>query len=179
MNEWTHFFIKIYLSHFFLKRVDVSVVRERWVERHILREWTSSHIFYREPGGANACTPLQAHQRQPDRLRVPRSTAIPCTLSKSDRVVLIIWSLSSYTPVWPACPDALSSSCLLIKMWQFAKAHRVTRNKSKMHGICYLTYGHLSLISLVIQVRQTRHVGYCWRNKNKLISNILFYAWVC
>ena len=29
MNEQTHFFIKIYLSHFILERVDVSVVYER------------------------------------------------------------------------------------------------------------------------------------------------------
>ena len=32
MNERTYFFFKIYLSHFILKRVDVSVVCERWVE---------------------------------------------------------------------------------------------------------------------------------------------------
>ena len=32
-NERTkHFFIKMYLSHFILERVDVSVVCERWVE---------------------------------------------------------------------------------------------------------------------------------------------------
>ncbi len=38
MNERTHFFIKMYLSHFILERVDVSVVCERWVERHIYSE---------------------------------------------------------------------------------------------------------------------------------------------
>ena len=32
MNERTHFFINVYLSHFILERVDVSVVCERWVE---------------------------------------------------------------------------------------------------------------------------------------------------
>ena len=32
MNERTHFFIKIHLSHFILERVDVSVVCERWLE---------------------------------------------------------------------------------------------------------------------------------------------------
>ena len=33
-NEQTkHFFIKIYLSHFILERVNVSVVCERWLER--------------------------------------------------------------------------------------------------------------------------------------------------
>ena len=60
MNERTHFFIKIYLSHFILERVDASLVCERWVQRHILRERTSSHIFFWEPGGTNTCTPLQA-----------------------------------------------------------------------------------------------------------------------
>ena len=105
MNERTHFFIKIYLSHFILERVDVSVVCERWVERHILRERTSSHIFFREPRGANASTLLQACPRRPDQLRVPCLTLILCTLSKSDLVVLIMWSPPSYTPVVPECPD--------------------------------------------------------------------------
>ena len=40
-----------------------------------------------------------------DRLRVPRSTAIFCTQSKSDRVVLITWFPSGYTPVRPEWPD--------------------------------------------------------------------------
>ena len=62
MNERTHFIKNI--SHFILERVNDSVVCERWVVRHILRERTSSaHIFFQEPGGANACTPLQARQR--------------------------------------------------------------------------------------------------------------------
>ena len=35
------------------------------MERHINRERTSSsNIFYRDPGGVNACTPLQARQRR-------------------------------------------------------------------------------------------------------------------
>ena len=40
-----------------------------------------------------------------DRLRVPCSDAILCTLSKSDRVVLITWSSFGYTPVRPECSD--------------------------------------------------------------------------
>ena len=59
------------------------------------------------------------------------------TLSKSPCVVLITWSSSGYTPFRPNCPDALS--CLLITTWQLVKAHRVTRNKSKIHVICYIT----------------------------------------
>ena len=96
----------IYLSHFILEMVDVSVVCKRWVERHILRERTSSsNIFFQEPGGANACTPLQARQR---RLWSTASPPLDCDslpLSKSDRVVLITWSPSGYTPVVLECPD--------------------------------------------------------------------------
>ena len=64
---------------------------------------SSSHIFFREPGGANACTPLQARERRPDRLRVPRSTAILCTLYKSDHVVHIMYSPSGNSPVVTEC----------------------------------------------------------------------------
>ena len=61
MNERTHFFIKIYLSHFILEWVDVSVVCERWVERHILKERTSSsHIFFQETGGFQRLHPFES-----------------------------------------------------------------------------------------------------------------------
>ena len=30
--------------------------------------------------------------------------------------------------------------CLLITMWQLVKAHRVTWNKLKIHGICYIAF---------------------------------------
>ncbi len=91
----------MYLSHFILERVDVSVVCERWVERHILRERTSSsHIFL--PTLAPRCKFVRD---APDWLRVPRSTPILCTLSKSDCMALITRSPSGYTPVVPERPD--------------------------------------------------------------------------
>ena len=66
MNERTHFFIKIYLSNFILEKVDVSVVYERWVERHILRERTcSSHIFFQEPVGCQRLHPLASSSEMP------------------------------------------------------------------------------------------------------------------
>ena len=74
-----------------------------------------------------------------DWLRVPRLTAIFCTLPKSDRMVLIRWSPSGYTPIRSECPDALSSSCLLITRWQLVIAHGVTRNEPKIPVICYIT----------------------------------------
>ena len=74
-----------------------------------------------------------------DCLCVPRSTAILYTLSKSDRLVLITWPPSGYTPVRPECPDAPSSSCLVIKMWQLTKADGVIRNELKIPVICHIT----------------------------------------
>ena len=34
-------------------------------------------------------------------------------------------------------------------------------------------YGHLPPIMKIIQVRWTRHVGHCWRNKDELLNDIL------
>ena len=120
------------LSHFILERVDVSVLCERWVERYILRERTSS-FPYLMPMLAPPCKLIRDASGW---LRVTHSTD---SLPKSDRVLLITWSPSSYTPVRPECPDVLLSSCLLIKMWQLTKAHGVTRNEPKIHVICYIT----------------------------------------
>ena len=63
MNERTHFFIKIYLSHFILERVDVSVCVRDGGETYKTED-SPFHIFFQEPVGANACTPLQARQRR-------------------------------------------------------------------------------------------------------------------
>ena len=50
-------------------------------------------------------------------------------------------------------------------------------NKSwKQHPTKQLLYGHLPLFSLIIQVRWTRHVGHCWRSKDKLINNVLLWT---
>ena len=42
-------------------------------------------------------------------------------------------------PLYPIALIAMSSFSLLIKMWQLAKPHRVTRNEPKIHVICYIT----------------------------------------
>ena len=34
-------------------------------------------------------------------------------------------------------------------------------------------YGHLQPIAKTIKIRQTRHVGHCWRSRDELISNVL------
>ena len=41
------------------------------------------------------------------------------------------------------------------------------------HPTRHQLYGHLPPVTKTIQVRQTRHAGYCWRSKDKLISDVL------
>ena len=37
-------------------------------------------------------------------------------------------------------------------------------------------YGHLLPITKTIQVRRTRHSGYCWRSRDELISDVLLWT---
>ena len=110
---------------------------ERWVERHILREKTSSsHMFFQEPGGANACTPLQAETPLIGCVSLARRRfSVLCpnlTAWFSSRGLLPVTHL-----LYPSALVVLS--CLLITTWQLVKAHGITRNEPKIHGICYIT----------------------------------------
>ena len=44
--------------------------------------------------------------------------------------------------------------------------------QSTMHQL----YGHLPPIMKTIQVRRTRHAGYCWRRRDELISDVLLWT---
>ena len=46
----------------------------------------------------------------------------------------------------------------------------------RQHPTKQQLYGHLPPIMKTIQVRWTRHVGHCWRNKYELISGILLWT---
>ena len=107
-----------------------NISRKGWCFLWCVRD--SSHIFFREPGGANACTPLQARQRR------PRSTACPSL----DCLNLTAWFSSCGLLLVTHLLDLSAQivlSCLLITTWQLDKAHGVTRNEPKIHGICYIT----------------------------------------
>ena len=144
-NEWTKdTFLYKNVSHFILEKGPQFVVT--W---EIDGEtYTPRKDFFQEPGGANTCTPLQACQRRLWLTVCPSFDPILSTLSKSDRVVLITWSPSGYTPVVPKCPDVLLYPCLLITAWQLFKAHGITRSKPKIHAICYITHCHCSRSTL-------------------------------
>ena len=50
-------------------------------------------------------------------------------------------------------------------------------NKSwQQHPTKHQLYGHLPPITKTIQVRQTRHAGHCWRNRDALISDVLLWT---
>ena len=88
--------------------------------------------------GARGCQRLHPFASSSDtpRLCIPRSTAILRILSKSawfpSRDLLPVTHLFDLSAL-------IRLSCLLITTWQLVKAHRVSRNKPKIHDICYIT----------------------------------------
>ena len=54
---------------------------------------------------------------------------------------------------------------------------RAILNKSwRQHPTRHQLYGHLPPITKTIQVRWTRHAGYCWRSRDELISDVLLWS---
>ena len=54
---------------------------------------------------------------------------------------------------------------------------RAILNKSlRQHRTKQQLYGHLPPITKTMQVRRTRHAGYCWRSKDELISDMLLWT---
>ena len=44
------------------------------------------------------------------------------------------------------------------------------------HPIKQQLYGHLPLLTKTIKIRRIRHAGYCWRSRDKLISDVLLWT---
>ena len=54
---------------------------------------------------------------------------------------------------------------------------RTILNKSwRQHPTNQQLYGHLPLITKTIQVRRTRHAGYCWGSKDKVVNDVLLWT---
>ena len=49
----------------------------------------------------------------------------------------------------------------------------ILKKSWKQHPTKHQLYGHQPPISKTIQIRRTRHAGYCWRSKGELISDVL------
>ena len=59
----------------------------------------------------------------------------------------------------------------------YTRMLRAILNRSwRQHPTRYQLYGHLPPITKTIQVRRTRHAGYCWRSKDELISDVLLWT---
>ena len=59
----------------------------------------------------------------------------------------------------------------------YTRMLREILNKSWwQHPTRHQLYGHQPPITKTIQVRQTRHVGHCWRSKDELISDVLLWT---
>ena len=156
-NERTKdYFIK-YISHFLLERGPLFVVSweidgETYTQR-------VDFFPYVLPGarGCQRLQPLASSSETTWSATCPWLGSILCTLSKSDRMILIMWS---HTPIRPECPDALPSSCLLMEMWQLAKAHGVTRNKPKIHVIFYITYIYICVYVYIPYKKNFKNYSY-------------------
>ena len=58
----------------------------------------------------------------------------------------------------------------------YTRMLRAILNKSWwQHPTKHQLYGHLPLITKIIQVRRTRHAGHCWRSRDELISDVLLW----
>ena len=57
---------------------------------------------------------------------------------------------------------------------RFVRVHVV--HPWRQHPTRHQLYGHLPPITKTIQVRWTRHAGHCWRSRDELISDVLFWT---
>ncbi len=59
----------------------------------------------------------------------------------------------------------------------YTRILRAILNKSwRQHPTKHQLYGHLPPIRKTIQVRRTRHTGYCWISRGELISDVLLWT---
>ena len=76
------------------------------------------------------------------------------------------------TAVW------MLTKCMEKKLdGNYTRMLRTILNKSwRQHPRKQQLYSHLPPITKTIQVRRTRHAGYCWRSRDKLISDLLLWT---
>ena len=59
----------------------------------------------------------------------------------------------------------------------YTRMLKAVLNKSwRQHPTRHQQYGHLPPITKTIQIRRTRHAGYCWRSRDGLISDVLVWT---
>ena len=80
--------------------------------------------------------------------------------------------------ILPNVSTTVWSKCLEKKLdWNYTRMLHVVLNKfRKQHSTKLQLYGYLPPILQDIQERWARHVGNCWWNKDKLMSDILLWT---
>ena len=75
------------------------------------------------------------------------------------------------------CTTWMLTKCMEKKLdGNYTRMLQAIQNKSwRRHPTKQQLYGHLPPITKTIKVRQTRHAGHCWRSKDKLISDVLWW----
>ena len=138
MNERTHFFIKIYLSQTSRKGWCFCGVWEMVGETYTQREDFFFPYLLLGARGCQRLHPLASSSETPligwVSLVRPWFSALCPNLTAwfSSRGLLPVKHL--------LYPNALIVlPCLLITTWKLVKAHGVTSNEPKIHGICYIT----------------------------------------
>ena len=76
------------------------------------------------------------------------------------------------------CTTWTLTKCMEKKLdGNYTRMLRVILNKFwRQHPTRHQLYGHLPPITKTIQVRRTRHAGYCWRSRDELISDVLLWT---
>ena len=68
-----------------------------------------------------------------------------------------------------ACVSRLDGNCTRMLQAVLNKSWRQDPTKQQL-------YSHLPPILKTIKIKRTRHVGYCWRSKDKLICDVLLWT---
>ena len=77
-----------------------------------------------------------------------------------------------------ACTTWMLTKCMEKKLdGHYTRMLRAILKKSwRQHPTKQQLYGYLPPITKTIKIRQTRHVGHCWRNRDELISAVLLWT---
>ena len=73
----------------------------------------------------------------------------------------------------------MSSSLLLDGNYTRTRLRTILNKSWRQHPTKYQLYGHLPPITKTIQVRRISHAGHCWRSRDELISDLLWWTPSC
>ena len=121
----------------------------------------------------NILQSLMCHKTKPNQLiwgfhLSDLTDKMKCSFFQASVVLILLYGCTTWT-LSKRLEKKLDSN--------YTKMLRAILNKSwRQHPTRHQLYGHLPPIMKTIQVRQTRHVGHCWRSRDELISDVLLWT---